>query len=81
MDRRLTRQRVRLGMTTRVVAEDPDGIALEGESRLWPGREVDLVFSALVVPPPAPRRAVVWSWRFVGMGNAGPLYRGYCRWA
>jgi hypothetical protein len=78
----LTRQRVRIGRDVRVVTERPEGLELEGRTRLAPGRPVDLVLpspadaAAGVVKP-----AVVWSWYVVRVGPAGATYRGICRWS
>ena len=80
MDRRIV-QRLSLGHTARVVQEDSGGIAIEAEARLCPGHEVDLVFTATSTAAGSPpRRALVWSWRLIGIGANGPRYHGYCRW-
>ena len=78
----LIRQRVRIGRDVRVVAERPEGLELEGPTRLAPGRAVELV-----MPSPADaaaglvKPAVVWSWYVVRVGPAGATYRGICRWS
>ena len=80
MDRRVV-QRLCLGRTVRVVTEDAGGMVLDADARLCPGREVDVVFTTMAeVPGRPPRRALVWSWRLVGVGSDGPRYHGYCRW-
>ena len=80
MDRRVV-QRLCLGRTTRIVEEDADGVRLDADARLCPGLEVDVVFAAApTAPGPPPRRALVWSWRLVGVDSDGPRYHGYCRW-
>jgi hypothetical protein len=78
----VTRQRVRNGRDVRVGAERPEGLELEGRTRLAPGRPVDLVLSAggderaEVVKP-----ALVWSWYVIRVGQTGATYRGICRWS
>ncbi len=78
----MTRPRVRIGRDVRIVAERPDGLELEGTSRLAPGRPVDIVWAgpegraAEVVKP-----ALLWSWYVIRFGRGGATYRGRCRWA
>jgi hypothetical protein len=78
----MTRQRVRVGRDVRIVAERPEGLELEGRTRLSPGRPVDLVVggsadpAATVVKP-----ALVWTWYVVRVGPTGATYRGVCRWS
>ncbi len=70
-------RRVRLGRDAILVAEDAEGVELEGAARLVPGALVDLVDDARRVRRPA----LVWSWQIARLGSTRPLYRGYCRWA
>ena len=76
----MTAQRLVLGESARVVAEDEEGIRLEGPLRLRPGRDVDVIRTAGRGAGMPPRRALVWSWRLIGVGSQGPVYRGDCRW-
>lgn len=75
------RQRVFLGSAVRVTHERPDGVELEGNVRLRPGCEVDVVISDNDGNGgPAVRAAVVASWDVTRIGRAGPTFRGVCRW-
>ena len=74
----MIRARVEIGRDVQSVAENRDGIELTGRIRLHPGRPVDVVMRQ--AGNPFIRRAVVFSWRVVELGSAGPIYRGACHW-
>jgi hypothetical protein len=78
----VTGQRVRVGRDVRVVGELPDGVELQGPARVSPGRLVEVTLApAGESKLPATRRAMVCSWRIVGVGAGGPMFRGICRWS
>jgi hypothetical protein len=71
--------RVRLGLDLYVVRETPDGMQVEGRTRLRPGRQVE------IAGPPsaggaAVRPAQVDSWTIVRIDAAGVVFRGWCAW-
>jgi hypothetical protein len=74
----MTRPRIHLGRDLVVVEEDDQGVQLEGERRLSPGRTVEVVREG---PALAVRVALVSSWQLIAMGRGRPRYRGYCRWS
>lgn len=61
-----------------LLAEDEHGVELEGSCRLAPGRAV--VVFGLAPAPARGRQAYVVTWRVMGWGRGGPIYRGYCEW-
>lgn len=67
-----------VGRGLTVLAIHEDGVELEGVCRLAPGREV-VLFGVAPVPARG-RRAYVGTWRLVGTGRSGLIYRGYCGW-
>jgi hypothetical protein len=71
----MTRSSLRLADEATVLHEDETGIELASTIRLSPGRWVELRDDGT-----ASRKALVWSWRIVGVGSNGPQYRGWCRW-
>jgi len=77
----MTGARVRLGWDVKLLAENADGLELEGPIRLRPGRLIEIVLDT----PPAGtllvKRALVWEWTMVKTGSSGPTFRGFCRWA
>jgi len=73
----MTPLRVSLGRDAYLVAQSPEGLEIEGTARLRPGNVVEI---AGFGDGTAGRRAVVWTWSLRRWGNAGPLYRGFCRW-
>jgi hypothetical protein len=74
MGSRVSPFRLRTGRDFVVLYEDDDGIEIESDARLSPGRAIE------ILSPERTRRAVVWSWSLVALGSAGPIYRGACRW-
>jgi hypothetical protein len=75
MDARMTPFRLRLGRDFILLREDDGGIEIESGARLSPGRTVEILVAEQA------RRALVSSWWLVGVGSAGPVYRGACHWA
>lgn len=67
-----------IGRGLSLLAEHEDGVDLEGTCRLAPGRIV-MLFGLAPVPARG-RRAYVTTWRLVGVGSAGLIYRGTCDW-
>lgn len=66
---------VRIGPHVRVLADDAEGIDLEGRVKLMPGRRVSLVLETGHVRP-----ATVWTWWLRRVGRQGAEYCGRCRW-
>lgn len=67
-----------IGRGLSVVAEDEQGVELEGPARLSPGRAIVLV--GVASAPARGRRAYVASWRVLRLARGGLIYRGYCVW-
>jgi hypothetical protein len=80
MDCRIGAPRFTLGHDLHLVAEQDDGVEVEGRVRLRPGREIELVVLQGSRGREHVLRAMVWSWRVVVAGNAGVVFRGFCRW-
>lgn len=66
---------VRVGTQVHVVADDDEGIDLEGRVKLIPGRRVSLILET-----GAARPATVWTWWLRRFGRHGAEYHGRCRW-
>jgi hypothetical protein len=73
----MTPLKVSLGRDAYLVAQDRDGLEMEGTTRLRPGYVVEI---AGFGDGTAGRRAIVWTWWLRRWGSGGPLYRGFCRW-
>jgi hypothetical protein len=73
-------RRLQLGPHLRVIGEAPDGVQLEGVTRLYPGQVVELAIAPAHSESAPARTAFVMSWSVVGLGKDGPTYRGQCRW-
>ncbi len=80
MERRMTGQRVWPGRDVRILREGPDGLELEGATRLRPGQCVDIVSPGSTTGDATVRQAVVWSWTLIRTGSSGHIFRGFCRW-
>ena len=71
--------RLVIGRDAEVIRETDDGVEVEARVRLRPGFVIEV---APRVAGGAGRSgaALVWSWRLLAVGSAGPTYRGICRW-
>ena len=80
MDRGVGYARLSIGRDLQLVAENDEGVEVEGRARLRPGRDIELARGTLGDCTPDVRRAVVHSWRVARIGRDDVLYRGFCRW-
>jgi hypothetical protein len=76
----MTGRRLVVGRHLRLISETPDGLHLEGLTRLQPGQTVELVSLTAPNGESIVRSAFVLSWSVAALGKEGPTYRGHCRW-
>jgi len=80
MDRGIGCHRLVLGRDLVLIAENEEGIEVEGCARLRPGRDVEIVPPVGAPRAGEARRAVVHAWCVVRLGADGIRFRGVCRW-
>lgn len=75
----MTAYRFHVGRDLAIVRDDEQGVEVEGQRRLPPGRIVRL--TGVAGAARGGRLAIVTVWRVIRLGHStGPTYRGYCEW-